>query len=62
MMTYVSQLCSFFLIKLRLREHLLWYSRDISTLTQTRSYFCSVTVWIHWQYESQNAFGYSEMP
>lgn len=60
-MTYSSQLCSFFLIKLRPRAHFFWYSSDISTLTQTRSYFCALT-WTHWQKESQNAFGYREMP
>ncbi len=43
MITNLSQLCSSLLIKLRPRAHFFWYSSDISTLTQTRSYFCCVT-------------------
>lgn len=55
-MTYLSQLCSFFLIILRPRAHFFWYSSDISTLTQTRSYFCSVTDWLNLLAEWKSAF------
>lgn len=49
MMIHHLQLCRFFfffLIKPRPRAHFSLYSRDVSTLRQSQSYFRCVTVWI----------------